>query len=280
MNRKNIQIRDPFIYREDGEYYMLGTTGPDPGGKGSDLSLYVSRDLSEFEFVKRLADPRLFEGYKQLWAPELHYYRGRYYLILSVYREDKGRGSIILTSDQLDKDFVFLTGEYITPANWTCLDATLFVYGDEPYLCFSNEWIDAVGGDGDGSLFLAKLSPDLKYIEGKPIKIVSGKECGLATALPMAGGEGWVAEGPYLITEGKKIYLYWSTFTEKGYCVIRNVADSIFGEYKFDRYIYLNDGGHSMVFTDNDNHRKLLFHQPNKTPLERAFILDLDTVVK
>lgn len=43
MKREDLHIRDPFIYTENGIYYLLGTTGNDSWDRGSDLGLYVSR---------------------------------------------------------------------------------------------------------------------------------------------------------------------------------------------------------------------------------------------
>lgn len=36
MKRKEIHIRDPFVFVENGKYYLLGTTTDDPWGAGSD----------------------------------------------------------------------------------------------------------------------------------------------------------------------------------------------------------------------------------------------------
>lgn len=38
MNREDLRIRDPFVFVENGAYYLLGTTG-------NDLTLYKSNDL-------------------------------------------------------------------------------------------------------------------------------------------------------------------------------------------------------------------------------------------
>lgn len=37
MKREDLHIRDPFIYTENGIYYLLGTTGNDSWDRGSDL---------------------------------------------------------------------------------------------------------------------------------------------------------------------------------------------------------------------------------------------------
>lgn len=170
MKRENIRIRDPFVFTEEGKYYLLGTTGNDSWNKGSDLTLFVSDDLENFESCGTLVLAETLGEYTQIWAPELHKYNGNYYLIVSVFNERYGRGSILLTADTVKGPFTPLTGKYITPEGWWCLDATLFCKDGKPYLYFSNEWICTVTNDGDGSLFAAELSPDLKEIVGRPKK--------------------------------------------------------------------------------------------------------------
>ena len=46
------------------------------------------------------------DEYTNIWAPEMHKYKGKYYLLVSAFRNDLGRGSIIFMSDtQNAKDF-------------------------------------------------------------------------------------------------------------------------------------------------------------------------------
>ena len=110
MKRSDLHIRDPFVLVHDGKYYLLGTTGEDSWRKGSNLVLYESRDLENFTEKCVMVQPRYLAGYTNVWAPELHEYRGKFYLIFSVFREDKGRGSIIFVSNDLNGDFKPLTG--------------------------------------------------------------------------------------------------------------------------------------------------------------------------
>lgn len=272
----DIRIRDPFVFVEDGAYYLIGTTGNDCWGTGSNLALYTSPDLDSFEFLGVMAEEGAMDGYTQIWAPELHKYKGKYYIIVSVYSEEKERGSIILVSDTLRGKFRMLTGEYITPADWMCLDASLFVWKGKPYLYFSNEWVKPITRDGDGALFVAELSDDLTRLVSYPKKIVSGKYCGFSTEIENKGRYGYVAEGPFAVAGKKGIELYWSTFTEKGYCVAKSCAEDIFGEYKLEKLIFENDGGHAMVFDDLNGKRKITLHQPNRSPDERMKVFDLN----
>lgn len=270
MRRGDIHIRDPFLFTENGKYYLLGTTGDDPWGKGSDLTLFVSSDLENFERKGVMVTDCSLNTYTNIWAPELHKYKDKYYLIVSAYREDKNRGCMIFVSDCLDCNFTLLTGEYITPRDWQCLDATLFVYEDTPYLCFSNEWISPITNDGDGSLYICELKHDLTALVGKPKKIISGKYCGFSVKVSGLGKEGYVAEGPYLYEESDKIVLLWSTFTQNGYSVVKSVSSNgVMGDYVFEKLLYDHDGGHSMSFLDMQGRRILTFHQPNRPNAER-----------
>ena len=273
MKREQIHIRDPFVIRENGKYYLLGTTGDDPWGKASDLTLYCSDDLENFERVCVMVDPKYLETYTNIWAPEMHKYKGRFYLIVSVFRDDLGRGSMIFVSDKLDDSFVPLTGEYITPKGWGCLDSTLFVYQNKPYLCFSNEWMTPITNDGDGALFIAEISEDLTHLVEQPHKIISGKYSGIAVSICVGTHHGYVAEGPWLYSEGDDIVLLWSTASKTGYTVVRSVSHTgIYGEYQFDSLVFEKDGGHCMRFLDGDGTPWITIHAPNSTPNERMML--------
>ncbi|MDE5896454.1 MAG: family 43 glycosylhydrolase [Clostridia bacterium] len=270
INRKDLCIRDPFVFAENDLYYLLGTTGSDPWQKGSDLTLYFSKDLENFQEVCTLVTDGCLDSYTNIWAPEVHKYCGKYYLIVSAFRKDLGRGSLIFVSDRLDENFKMLTGEYITPCGWGCLDATLFVYEKKPYLCFSNEWTTTITNDGDGSLFIVPLKDDLTEKVGKPKKIVSGKSSEFAIEIGDEKKRGYVAEGPYLYEEDGKIVLLWSTIGTDGYMVIQSVSKTgAMGDYEFERVLFREDGGHCMCFEKTDGTKWIAFHQPNITPNER-----------
>ena len=276
FKREDIHIRDPFVFTENKRYYLLGTTGDDPWGKASDLTLYVSDDLESFERKCVMVTDNSLDSYTNVWAPEMHKYKGKYYLIVSLFREDLGRGSIIFVSDGLDDKFKMLTGKYVTPEGWGCLDATLFVYKGKPYLCFSNEWTTPISNDGDGSLFIAELKDDLTEICGEPKKIVSGKDNDIAIEVAVFGHRGYIAEGPWLYEEDGKVVLLWSTLSKTGYTVVKSVSNNgVLGEYRFEKIIFDKDGGHCMRFIDFNGNAEITLHQPNSTPDERMKIFNI-----
>ena len=84
-----LRIADPFVYKHEGVYYLTGTTGND----GFDY--YTSPDLVTWRFGGTLyRRPADHFGTDCFWAPEVKYYRGRFYMTYSC--ADPARG-ILLT---------------------------------------------------------------------------------------------------------------------------------------------------------------------------------------
>ena len=52
MKLSDIHIRDPYIFTEDGKYYMYGTRGSECWGIATGLDLFVSCDLEEWTEYK------------------------------------------------------------------------------------------------------------------------------------------------------------------------------------------------------------------------------------
>ncbi len=133
---KDLNVRDPYIYSEDGVYYLYASA--------SDRIAFVcyrSRDMAEFEEpVTVFAPEDGFWATKDFWAPELHRYGGKYYLFASLKSDVHPRGTQIFVSDRPDGRFEPLTEYPITPCDWECLDGTLYVENGVPYMIFCREW--------------------------------------------------------------------------------------------------------------------------------------------
>ena len=95
--KSDIQIRDPYVVLLDGKYYLYGTTDKDcwgPNAVGFDA--YVSDDLEHFEGPYPIVRPEPgFWADRNFWAPEMHVYRGSYYLFASFKAEGVCRGTQI-----------------------------------------------------------------------------------------------------------------------------------------------------------------------------------------
>lgn len=276
MELTDIRIRDPFIVPHAGEYYMIGTTGSDPWNAGSDFTLYKSADLKGFKPVSRIVDTeRLYPGYTQFWAPEIHCVADKFYLLVSCKKGEEPRGTHILVSDRIDGGYTPLGNRAATPLGLECLDATLLFEDGVPYLVYSHEWVQ----EGGGALYYARMTPELTGLAETPRLLFTGKETGIAReqTYEPTGMKGYVAEGPFFHKrKDGSLVLLWSTISEKGYCVAVSVSkNGIGGHFEPMPLLFDSDGGHCMVFRAFGGSLKITFHQPNISPFERARIFDV-----
>ncbi|MBQ7363300.1 MAG: family 43 glycosylhydrolase [Clostridia bacterium] len=270
--REEIRIRDPFIYtdREAGCYYMYGTT--DFVSENSPLTarrftVYRSLDLENFDDGKTIFDGEKngFWGTMNYWAPEMHKYRGKYYLFATFKSEDRHRGTQILVSDAPDGEFRPISDGPATPHEWECLDGTLFIDGDVPYMVFSHEWTEIK----DGAICAVRLSDDLSRTIGEPVTLFHASDNASVTELH-AGSGNYVTDGPFLYREDGKIKMIWSSFEHGRYLVIGAYADTLTGKWTHTPSLFDFNGGHAMIFESLSGERMISLHSPNHAGLERA----------
>ena len=88
MKRSEIRVRDPYIVLDGGTYYLYATTGE------TTQSYYVSDDLEDWEYGGVSFEiPEDFWAYKDVWAGEVHKYKDRFYLFVSLLGRNGIRGS-------------------------------------------------------------------------------------------------------------------------------------------------------------------------------------------
>lgn len=187
MKRTDINVRDPFVLVEDDTYYMFGTT---MSLKKQKFLVWKSKDLEEFEEPIIAFDPP--EGFwsdRDFWAPEVHKYKGKYYMFASFKSEAKCRGTQILVADKVEGPYKPLTDEPYTPRNWECLDGTFYVEEGIPYSIFAHEWVQIK----DGTFCLVQLSGDLKEAVSEPRTILTASE---APWISPINGDSYVTDGP------------------------------------------------------------------------------------
>ena len=260
---EDVHLRDPFILPvpEDETYYLFGTGWTLPNGPG--FMVYRSSDLKRWSGPSAaFRRPEGFWADRNYWAPEVHRYRGKYYMFASFKAEDRRRGTQILVSDKPDGPYQPLTPRPVTPEDWECLDGTLFIdEAGKPWMVFCHEWTQVV----DGEMAAIPLSDDLKRSIGDPILLFRASEAPWVVEI---GGEkhGKVTNGPFFhrTTNGSLIML-WSSFGKNGYCLAIAVSKSgkLEGQWEHGEPLYENDGGHGMLFRTFDGKLCLILHQPN-----------------
>lgn len=271
MKRKDIRIRDPFILPYEGKYYMYGTGTP--GAENIDIGrqfwCYISEDLENWSDPVCCFDaPIDFWGEKNFWAPEVHLYKGKFYLFGTFIAEGKNRATQALVADRPEGPYR-VCGKPLTPSDWMCLDGTLYLEKEKPYLVFCHEWLQA----GDGEIAVVPLKDDLSEPDGEATVLFKASESGWAHEITPSNRRGIVTDGPWLIREDGKLLMFWSSFHHGEYAVgvAESETGSIFGPWRhWDKLLFGKNGGHGMMFTAFDGKRYFTLHSPNRHPLERA----------
>ncbi|MBP5274090.1 MAG: family 43 glycosylhydrolase [Abditibacteriota bacterium] len=266
---QDIRIRDPFIAVCDGKYYMAGTH------RGNAFSVWESPDLKHWSEPHTVFEAgEGFWGVTNFWAPELHRYKGRWYLFGSAYAEGVNRATQIFTAKTPLGPFVPLGSKPQTPAEWMCLDGTLYVDPKgKPWMVFCHEWVQV----RDGEVCAIPLSGDLKKPAGEPILLFRASEAPWTSGFGHSGG--LVTDGPFIYHSSKGfLVMLWSSFDPEGrYNIGLAVSDKITGPWRqLSKPLFSEHGGHGMVFRDLSGRLCCLFHCPNSGAPEKANIYLLE----
>lgn len=275
INIKDIYMRDPFVFVEDGVAYLVGTTDTTCwGGKADGFLGYKSTDLVNFEgpFVLFKGTPDFWSD-ENYWAPELHKVNGKYLLVASFYKQGKMRRSQVLISDRPLGKYEPVKSPF-TPEDWMSLDATLWQEDGKLYTVFCHEWLQVK----DGEMILGELSDDYCSINGETIKLFNASDASWVKMIEDYNRSGYVTDGPFIhrLSNGNLIML-WSSHGKEGYaCGISISTDGVKGPWKhIDEPIFKKDGGHGMIFTINGK-TYLSLHCPNQPHMmERPHFYEL-----
>lgn len=271
----DIHIRDPFVLCDEGKYYMYGTRGKTAWGRACGFDVFVSCDLENWtDATEVFTPPKDFWSNLHFWAPEVHKYRGRYYMFASFNSDTRCRGTQILVSDSPMGPFTVHSDGPVTPADWLCLDGTLYVEDGVPYMVFCHEWVQT----HDGEMCAVQLNEDLSAPVGEPFLLFTASSCDFVTAIDDKGN--YVTDGPFFhkLASGKNIMI-WSSFTGvKEYCEIISYSKNgkIRGEWVHQKNaLFDKNGGHGMIFKSYEDKLHFIMHTPNKHPEERPALFEL-----
>ncbi len=273
-----LACRDPFIMPLDGKYYLYKTEG----GK---LCVLVSGDLEHWTDPIVVFDPPAdFHGVSDLfWAPECHFYKGKFYIFTSVYSSRFNHRTIaVYRSDDPLGPFVDISDGAISPRDWDAIDGTLYIdKTGAPWLVFVHEWTSMP--NGNGGMVAARLSDDFTHLISEPIEFFLARDAKWATA--------GVTDGPYMLRTDGGLYMIWSNFCKDGYAVglAKSTNGEIDGQFiQSDEPIYTiglkpsftTDGGHAMIFVDHDGNVKITMHGPNSSQDDFEHVLFFDIIEK
>lgn len=261
-----ISVHDPVLIQQDSTYYLFCT------GRG--ISRWSSKDLKNWQPEKPVFDsaPRwaveAVPGFKNhIWAPDISYYKGLYYLYYSVSAFGKNTSCIgVATSPTLHPadpayhwtDRGKVIGSIPGETNWNAIDPNLIT--DEkgtPYLVFGSFW---------EGLKLVRLMPERLHpaesIAHLPT-VASRQKDNTQGNLPAtdnnpkdAGGN--AIEAPFIFKKGKYYYLFASVdYCCKGinstYKMIVGRSEKLTGPYTDETGQLMAQGG-GTILLQGDSH--------------------------
>ncbi len=288
----DINIRDPYILpvEKEGVYYLYASSSVKENGKYyGGMVAYKSTDLKSWEGPVRVFNvPRDNYLTGAVWAPEVHKYKGEYYLFATLNTDITWKGNTggvpythratqIFHSRKPEGPFLpFKEKLPATPLDEMALDGTLWVEDGVPYMVYCHEWVQIK----DGGMNLVRLKKDLSGRDSEPIRLFHASAAEWSTGNGPEGDKEYVTDGCFLYrTNTGKLLMMWSSFKEGVYTV--GLAESetgrITGPWRQQQEPLFVNGGHSMLFKDFQGRLCMVLHSPNRpSGKERAKIIELE----
>ncbi len=230
-------VHDPCIIKEGAYYYVFSTRGGIMVRKSADLKNW-KRDGMVLSGVPAWAKSRV-PAAKDLWAPDISFFGGKFHLYYSVSSWGKNRSCIGLASNKtLDREsphFRWVDEGLVIDSmpgrdKFNAIDPNVaFDQDGTPWLSF-------------GSFFSGIQMVRLDQKTGKP----SGSPFGIA------GRNGGAIEAPFIIRRGEYYYLFVSfdqccKGVDSTYKIMVGRSRNIAGPYLDDMGRKLLDGGGTLV---------------------------------
>ena len=250
-----LHIRDGVVtLGGDGNYYLTGSTGDNIWARTDGVELWRSPNLKDWEYLGLVwnIDEEADEWVRQwrkhprravraVWAPEIHYVKGNYYICFSMC--PGGIGLLRSTTGKPEGPYVnAFKGEAkpivdaIDPTLFEDADGSVyFTYGDASKIVKLTDSLDGF----DGEPFAVALS------EPDTVKAHHATKCG------RRGGTDIGHEGAVLFRRGGLYYLGAADSYEGRYSTCLAVSENLRGPYRL-RHESVPCGGGTGFFKDKE----------------------------
>lgn len=299
LRQFDVRMRDPFLLEpEPGHFVLYGTTDENLwGGPATGFDAYTSDDLEDWNGpIPVFRPPAGFWSDTQFWAPEVHPYRGRYFMFATFGSSDmqhRMRGTTVLVADSPLGPFLPWSDGPVTPHELPCLDGTFFVDdGGQPWIVYSRGaegWYGQVGA-ADSEMFARRLSDDLREGVGEPVVLFHSSDASWSKPLWFPEGveppeqlglakDPLFTDGAFIVrAPGGALHMLWSAFGDDGYAmgVATSPSGSVLGPWQQRAEpLWPSNGGHGMILRTAAGPTYLTLHYPNDTPNERLALLEV-----
>ena len=252
----SISVHDPVIIRQDSTYYIFCT--------GFGISVFSSTDMKYWKKEKPVFNSgpqwamEAIPGFRgHIWAPDISYHNGQYYLYYAVSAFGKNTSAIgVATNKTLDpsnKNFTWIDhGKVIqsVPGRdmWNAIDPNLIVVDNEPWLTFGSFW---------NGIKLVRLDSSLtKPAEPEKWYTIASRPRNAIFPDSVAGDA--AIEGPFIFKKDNYYYLFVSfDYCCRGekstYKMMVGRSENVYGPYVDRDGVPMNLGGGSLVLEGDKN---------------------------
>ncbi|MDV3459376.1 glycoside hydrolase family 43 protein [Sphingomonas sp. HF-S4] len=282
-----MQLHDPFIVADKAtKTYYLFTRNETAmtGDRRLGTMVYTSKDLKHWTRPRVVfALPEGTWAKNGAWAPEVHPWKGKWYLFTTFHNEAAAlpspgtrklyrRGTILAVADKVDGPYrVVRGGEPIVDKALMTLDGTLHVDAKgKPWLVYAHEWLQTTVG----TIEAIPLNDDLSAA-GKPRVLFRADEAPWARGQRQADGDTvFVTDGPeFHRTSTGTLVMLWSSYGERGYVqsIARSKSGSLDGPWEQLDPLVRRDSGHGMLFRAFDGRLMMVLHRPFTLALGKLY---------
>ena len=256
-------VHDPVIIEQDGVYYLFHT-GPGITSWRSDDRIHWDTIDPVFPTLPEWMHDTV-EGFTgHIWAPDISYHNGQYYLYYSVSAFGLNTSCIgLATNETLNPDeenyqwvdHGIVVQSYPGLTKWNAIDPNVVVADDgEVYLSFGSFW---------GGLFIAKLTDDLTRLaeDWQYLTCIATRypfpERASQEGYPVDSGNGAI-EAPFIYHHDGYYYLFASIDyccqgPNSSYKMIVGRSRNVKGPYLDSEGVSLLDGGGDILLTGDEN---------------------------
>lgn len=287
LHMPQMPLHDPWIVadRDSGTYYLF--TRNEPGMTGDrrvGIMVYTSRDLKNWQKPRLVfALPPDVWANDGGWAPEVHRWKGRWYLFSTFFNEaDKlpaagprhpvRRSTLLAVADRIDGPYAFVReGAPIVDPSIMTLDGTLYVDPKgRPWIVYAHEWVQI----GDGSIEAMPLDDNLAAAGPRQLLFRASDVAWVAGARHSDGSTTYVTDGPELFrTASGTLLMLWSSYDRNGYVqgIARSRSGEIGGPWEQLAPLVRDDSGHGMLFRRFDGTLMMVLHHPFRQARGRLY---------
>jgi beta-xylosidase len=293
-----VPCHDPWIlaHAPTKTYYLYTSAQRAVGIGRSGTVAYTSKDLVHWDgpvVVFVVPDGAWANPRHGAWAPEVHEYRGKYYLFTTLHNRDALlaqppdvwkvqhlRGTVVARSDTPAGPFELLkpSGPH-PPRQFMTLDGTLWIdEQQQPWMVYCHEWIQTI----DGTVEAIRLKDDLSDVVGDPSHLFKGSDAPWKNAQikPSTHPLSYVTDGPELFrTKAGTLLMLWSSYGSSGYVQTqaRSKSATLEGPWEQLDPLVTDDSGHGMLFRTfgDDVKLMLVLHHPMEPP-SRARLYEVE----